>query len=221
MRNVVLAIIVVALAAGVAVAEKPMKADHNSGKSAMVPPSNEALQWIDYYNEGAAGFYGWNGLFYMSNLFKPDAGWYPLDVVALEVFPHELDGSTVTGNAGMIDGVAVFSPGAGILARELAVPGTVRTWTLVNLTSPPRITTGNFYGGIWNSTGIDGGRQASATGWTAPPTEPFTCLDGTAAAGATFTVNTCGDAYGTVSAAAVRAQVDSNVPVELMRFDVD
>jgi hypothetical protein len=226
MRQCALLLTVVVLTAGLVGAAGPSKAVRfetgPSDPGAGAGP--DALQWIDYWNTSSANYYTWDGLFYMSNLFKPQGTWYPLDVVALEVLAVGIDGLTNTGSAGVLDGVAVFDPTGALLARELNVNAQVGVWTIVNLTSPPRISTGNFFGGLWNSTGIDLGYQCTATGWTPPPTEPFNCVDYTGAtAGGTgaWAPSDCGNSYPTVSAASVRAQVDTNVPVELMRFTAD
>jgi hypothetical protein len=226
MRRTLSIAVVLVIISGLALASGPAKDRKILGgpDTSAVPPGSEALQWIDYWNTSSAAYYTWNGQFYMSNLFKPDGGWYPLDVVALEVLAVGLDGATATGAAGVIDGVAVFDSAGSLLARELNVAAQVGVWTMVNLTSPPRIAAGNFFGGLWNSTGVDLGYQCSAVNWTAPPTEPFNCIDytgATAGGNGAWAPSNCGDIYGTVSAASVRAQVDSNVPVELMRFDVD
>ena len=225
MRKALFAVLVVCLVAGIAFAAQPTKARRvNPGPAAGQPPSGgDALQWIDYWNTSSGAYYTWNGEFYMSNLFKPDASWYPLDVVALEVMAVGIDGSTATGASGFINGVAVFDPSGTLLARELAVAAQVGVWTMVNLSSPPRINTGNFFGGLWNSTGVDLGEQCTAINWTPPPTEPYNCIDytgATAGGNGAWAPSNCGDQYGTVSAASVRAQVNTNVPVELMRFDV-
>jgi hypothetical protein len=228
MKKAMLLVVVCCLIASVAVAATPAKGKKvvPGPGAAVPPPGGDALQWIDYWNTSSATYYTWTGFFYMSNLFKPQAGWYPLDVVALEVMPMGLDGNTVTGAAGTLNGVAVFDPAGTILARELNVPANVGVWTLVNLTTPPRINTGNFYGGLWNSSYVDLGFQCTAINWTPPPTEPFECVDtagGSPTAGAPgpWAPSGCGAQYGTVSAASVRAQVNTNVPVELMRFDVE
>ncbi len=226
MRKVLLVLVVVTFVSGVALAAGPAR-DHkivNPPADTYEPLGDRALEWIDYWNTSSAAYYSWNGFFYMSNLFKPDGGWYPLDVVALEVMAVGLDGNTATGAAGVINGVAVFDPTGILLARELDIAAMVGVWTIVNLTVPPRINTGNFFGGIWNSTGIDLGQQCTAVNWTPPPTEPFNCISfsgATAGGTGAWAPSDCGNSYPTVSAASVRAQVDSNVPVELMRFDVE
>jgi len=226
MRKAMLVVVVCCLIAGIAVAAAPTKAKRVvAGPGAAVPPQGgDALQWIDYWNTSSALFYTWNGTFYMSNLFKPQGGWYPLDVVALEVLAMGLDGNTVTGAAGTLDGAAVFDPAGTLLARELNIPAQVGIWTMVSLATPPRINTGNFYGGLWNSGGIDQGYQCTATNWTPPPNEPFECVSysgATAGGNGAWAPEGCGAQYPTVSAASVRAQVNTNVPVELMRFDVE
>jgi hypothetical protein len=194
------------------------------------PDGSKALEWIDYWNTGGSQF-TWSGdPAYMSNVFKPAAGLYPLDVVALEVWAYALDDNTTTGAAGTLNGVAVFDPAGTLLARELNISAQVKTWVNVPLTSPPRINTGNFIAGLWNSaagSGVynDAGYQCTALGWTAPPTEPMVFMTAGSAATAggagPWSPDTWGSGYSTVSAASVRAQIDSNVPVELMRFDVD
>jgi hypothetical protein len=229
--------VVVLTAASFVMAAKPAKHSRHKIKGTRAKMTEKskgkALVTLDYYNLASAAFYNWSGDFYMSNLFKPAGGSYPLDVIALEVYADGLDNNTVTGAAGVLNGVAVFDPAGTILKRELAVPVAVRTWTTVPLTPPlPNIATGNFYAGLWNSadasaggaiTAInDAGVQASATAWTGPPTEPFECMDGptgsTAGGAGPWAPGGCGAAYATVSAASVRAQINTNVPVELMRF---
>lgn len=226
MKKAMLLVVVSFLIAGIAVAAAPTKGQRVvPGPGAAAPPQGgEALQWIDYWNTSSANYYFWNGNFYMSNLFKPQGGWYPLDVVALEVLAMRLDGSTVTGAAGTLNGAAVFDPSGTLLARELNIPAQVGVWTMVNLTTPPRINTGNFYGGLWNSTSVDLGYQCTAINWTPPPTEPFEALvysGATAGGNGPWAPGGYGATYPTVSAASVRAQVNTNVPVELMRFDVE
>ena len=227
MKKALFVVVICCLIAGIAVAAAPAKAKRvvPGPNAAMPPQGGDALQWIDYWNTSSALFYTWNGTFYMSNLFKPQAGWYPLDVVALEVLAVGLDGNTVTGAAGTLNGAAVFNAaGTAVLARELNIPAQVGIWTMVNLTTPPRINTGNFYGGLWNSTSVDQGYQCTAINWTPPPTEPFediTYSGATAGGNGAWAPGGAGGQYGTISAASVRAQVNTNVPVELMRFDVE
>lgn len=226
MKRIMFVVVVCCLIAGIAVAAAPAKDKRViPGPNAALPPhGGDALQWIDYWNTSSAYYYQWNGSFYMSNLFKPQGSWYPLDVVALEVLAIGLDGNTVTGAAGTLNGAAVFDPTGTLLARQLNIPAQVGIWTMVNLTTPPRINTGNFYGGLWNSTSIDLGYQCTAVNWTPPPTEPFDCVSysgATAGGNGAWAPENCGAQYGTVSAASVRAQVNTNVPVELMRFDVE
>ena len=60
------------------------------------PPAGEAVYWLDYYDEGSATFYYWEGQFYMSNLFKPDPSWYPFGVVQAEVYLSELKPTDVS-----------------------------------------------------------------------------------------------------------------------------
>ena len=226
MRRVLLLVLVAGLVAGIAVAAQPAK-DRQVAPTAgalQAPAGGDALEWIDYWNTSSASYYTWNGLFYMSNLFKPDAGWYPLDVVALEVLAVGIDGNTATGASGFINGVAVFDPTGALLAREIAVAAQVGVWITVPLSTPPRINTGNFFGGLCNSTGIDLGYQCTAVNWTPPPTEPYNCIDysgATAGGNGAWTPSDCGNSYPTVSAASVRAQVNTNVPVELMNFNIE
>jgi hypothetical protein len=234
MKKALVLVVVIALIGAVTVlAAQPAKGVRSTtaGNSARPPAGADALQWIDYWNNSSAFFYTWTGSFYMSNVFKPQAGWYPLDVVALEVFADSLDGSQVTGAAGVLDGVAVFDPAGNVLWRQLNLNLPVRTWTQVPIATPPRITSGNFFGGMWNdnvagtpSIVDDGGYQCTAINWSAPPTEPFTCMNNpanTAGGPGAWTANTCGSTYPTVSAASVRAQINSNVPVELMRLGAE
>ncbi|MEN8162949.1 MAG: hypothetical protein ABFS37_02375 [Acidobacteriota bacterium] len=219
MRKIAFIFVAVALVGAVALAVGPSKAE-KVDRPANVESPDRAPQTIDYWGAGGAAFYSWNGDFYMSNLFKPTAGWYPLAVTSLDVMPARLDGLTGTGSAGVLDGVGVFDTAGGVLSRELAVAGSVNVWMNVPLSTPPQIATGNFYGGLWNGT-ADGGLQTTASNWTAPPTEPFNCLNGTGAAAAgPFTPSFCGDQYGTVSAASVIANVNTNIPDELMVFEV-
>jgi hypothetical protein len=225
-------VVVCCLIAGIAVAAAPTRVRQAAGapNAAGAPAGGEALQWIDYWNTSGAFYYTWSGNpDYMSNVFKPTAGWYPLDVVALEVWAFALDNNQTTGAAGVLNGVAVFDPAGGLLARQLNINAQVKTWTNVPLSSPPRINTGNFIAGLWNSNDgsslNDAGYQCTAINWTAPPTEPLIFL--TAGSGATaggagpWIPTDWGAGYSTVSAASVRAQVNTNVPVELMRFDVE
>jgi hypothetical protein len=230
MKKMMFVVVVCCLIASIAFAAAPAKGRKVvPGPNAAVPPQGgDALQWIDYWNTSSVNYYTWGGNFYMSNLFKPQGTWYPLDVVALEVLMVGLDGNTATGAAGTLNGAAVFNAGGtAVLARELNIPAQVGVWTLVNLTTPPRINTGNFYGGLWNSNDaamIDLGYQCTAANWTPPPTEPFNCIfysGATAGGNGAWAGNDCGSLWPTVSAASIRAQVNTNVPVELMRFDVE
>ncbi len=225
MRKALLVVVAVALVGAVAFAAAPAKGTKVNLANPAGPGQSEAPQTIDYWGAGGSSFYTWSGNFYMSNLFKPDAGWYPLDVTSLDVLPASLDSQTASGAAGVLNGVGVFSTAGAVLARELNVNATVSNWVNVPLTTVPRIAAGNFYGGLWNSAVSggptnDGGLQTTASNWTAPPTEPFQCLNGTAVnAAGPYTASNCGDTYTTVSAASVIANVNTNVPVELMRFD--
>ena len=221
MRKIVFVFVAVALVGTVALAVGPSKAE-KVNRPVNVQSPDRAAETIDYWGAGGSSFYTWSGIMYMSNLFVPTAGWYPLDVTSLDVMPARLDGSTASGFAGVLDGVAVFDTGGAVLSRELAVNGSVNVWINVPLSSPPQIAAGNFFGGIWNSTGVEGALQTTASNWTAPPTEPLNCLDGASAAAAgPFVPSNCGDAYSTVSAASVIANVNTNVPVELMRFEIE
>ncbi len=227
MRKVIIFAIVVALVGAAAVmAEQPrrQRVDNPPANAAQPPAADRALVWLDYWNAGGSHF-TWGGNMYMSNLFKPTAGTWPLDVVALEVYTRTLDGSTVTAAAGTLNGVAVFDPAGAVLSRQLNIAVTNRTWTQVPLVTQPTITTGNFYAGLWNdAVAGDRGWQCTALGWTTPPDEPFACITagtaGTANGAGPWTVGACGSGYSTVSAASIRAQVNTNVPVELMSFDV-
>lgn len=182
----------------------------------------KALVTLDYVDAGGT-FYLWNGTFYMSNVFKPGATDYPLQVVALDVYYTGLD--DLTTGAGVIDGVRVFDPAGAILATELNIAATIDAWTNVPITSPPTIAAGNFVAGGFNNYVSaadynDAMLQGSAINWTAPPDEPFVAVNGgaSAAAAGPWTVSAAGATYTTVSAATVVATINTNVPVELMRF---
>ncbi|MBK8595547.1 MAG: hypothetical protein IPP07_13510 [Holophagales bacterium] len=194
--------------------------------------SPSAAVVLDYLDPASAAFYSWTGNMYLSNLFIPAGGSYPLDVTDLEVFATSLDGSEVTGAAGVLDGVAVFdAAGTTILNRKLAVNMTVATWTTIPLVAPlPSIASGNFYAGGWNNsvtgTPNDGLQQGSANAaWTGAG-EPLNCITftgaaaGDAGAAGAWAPNGCGAAYSTVSAVAIRAHINTNTPVELMRFEI-
>lgn len=192
--------------------------------------SPKALVTLDYFNLGSAAFYYWGGPNYMSNIFQPGAGDYPLDVVSAEVYYAALDDVTTTGAAGTIDGVRVFDPAGAILASQLGVPGLANSWNTVTFTTPPTIAAGTFLAGGFNSyvsstDRNDGMLQGSAQAWTGPPTEPFRMLDaGTAATAGSpgpWTVMDSGAAWATTSAASIRVTINTNVPVELMRFDAE
>jgi hypothetical protein len=202
------------------------------------PAGGGAQYWLDYFNAGPAGTYLWNGLFYMSNMFKPDPAWYPFGILTVEVFPGRLDGLTTTSAAGIIDGVRVFTGAGGnaslvnVVAEQFDVAGAAQVWVPVNWATgtAPVISSGDFWAGIWNSTDVEGGLQGSTNGsWIGPPVEPFECIDfltGTPTAQSAgpwylHLTGNCGDQYGTTSAAAVRVLVDDTIPVELMRFSVE
>jgi hypothetical protein len=195
--------------------------------------SGEAQYLLDYFFEGPAGVYTWNGFFYMSNMFKPDPGWYPFGIMTVEVLPARIDGFSTTGAVGSIDGIAIFTgagPTVNVAAQTLGMAGTVAAWVPYSFTAGNAvvINSGNFWAGIFNNT-LEGGLQGSAINWTGPPVEPFECIDtavGSPTAGAPgpWTLHDpgdCGDQYGTTSAATVRVTVDDTVPVELMRFSVE
>jgi hypothetical protein len=195
----------------------------------------ETLYTLDYFFAGPAGTYTWNGTFYMSNMFKPDPLWYPFGIMTVEVNPARLGGLTTTGVAGTIAGVRIFTgagPTVNVAASRLALTGAaVGTWYPVNFTAATAVVigSGNFWAGLWNSTGVEGGLQGEATGWVAPPVEPFECINsggatpsaGGAGPWSLHATGDCGDQYGTTSAATVRVTVDDTVPVELMRFSVE
>ncbi|MCE7957979.1 MAG: hypothetical protein DYH06_08595 [Acidobacteria bacterium ACB2] len=187
----------------------------------------KALVTIDYVDTGST-FYTWGGDNYMSNIFKPAGGSYPLDVVSLDVYYSYIDDSSTA--AGSIDGVRVFDEAGTVLASQRGVAGTPRTWVNVAFASPPQIAAGNFIGGTWNSNVSSTDRNdcpiqgAVNANWTAPPVEPFRLLTGGATAGAAgpWTVVDAGAAYTTTtSAATVIANINTNVPVELMRFSAE
>jgi len=195
----------------------------------------EALYTLDYFFAGPAGTYTWNGIFYMSNMFKPDPTWYPFGIMTVEVNPARLGGLSTAGATGTIAGVRIFTgagPTVNVAAERLALAGAaVGTWYPVNFTTATAVVigSGNFWAGLWNSTYVEGGLQGEATGWVAPPVEPLECINSagaTPAAGGAgpwslHAAGACGDQYGTVSAATVRVTVDDTVPVELMRFSVE
>jgi hypothetical protein len=232
MKNVLIVGAMLVLVGGVVWAAAPVSRHLESTgalNAAGGPPGGEALEWLDYWNTSGS-YYTWSGTpNYMSNVFKPQGTWYPLDVVAVEVWAYALDNNVTTGAAGVLNGVAVFDPAGAILARELNIAAQVKTWTNVPISSPPRINTGNFIAGLWNSNDgtdyNDAGYQCTAINWTAPPTEPLIFMTagtaGTAGAAGPWVTANWGANYSTISAASIRAQVDTNVPVELMRFDVN
>lgn len=195
---------------------------------------------LDYLDPASSAFYTWTGNMYLSNLFIPAGGSYPLVVTDLEVFAPSLNGSEVTGAAGVLDGVAVFdAAGTTILNRKLAVNATVATWTTIPLVAPlPQIASGNFYAGGWNNNAAgstpsapsipnDGLQQGSANAaWTGAG-EPLNCISftgataGDAGAAGPWAPDGCGAVYSTVSAVAIRAHINTNTPVELMRFEIE
>jgi len=211
---------------------------HPSQGSSGAAGSGETLHVLDYFMAGPAGTYTWTGLFYMSNMFKPDPGWYPFGIVTVEVNPAMLGGLTTTGAGGTIAGVRIFTGTGGptaeanTVAERFALTGAaVGTWYPVNFTAGTAvvINSGNFWAGLWNSSYVEGGLQGEATNWTAPPAEPMECIDTAGgsptvgAAGPWFlhAAGNCGDQYGTVSAATVRVTLDDTIPVELMRFSAE
>jgi hypothetical protein len=236
MRKMLVAVAVVALIAGAVYADQNVK---GARKDMTLPQTNpdggEAQYLLDYFFDGPAGTYTWTGLFYMSNMFKPDPGWYPFGIMTVEVNPAYIDGLGTTGVVGNIDGIAIFTgfgPTVNVAARTLGVPGTVGAWVPYSFTAGNAvvINSGNFWAGIFNSSYMEGGLQGSAINWTGPPVEPFECVDttvvGSPTAGAAgpwmlHVPGNCGDQYGTTSAATVRVTVDDTVPVELMRFTVE
>ena len=92
-----------------------------------------------------------------------------------------------------------------------------------------QIAAGNFWGGGWQvyestpGAFADRPRCGTATGAWTSANEPQAGFTGntTSQAAAGWTATQIGSGYSTASAAMVRAVVDSNVPVELMRFNVE
>lgn len=236
MRRALVVVALVAVVGGIAYASDNVRGARVEMPNMDTTPmeGGETVYTLDYFFAGPAGTYTWNGLFYMSNMFKPDPSWYPFGIMTVEVNPGALDGTTATGAVGVIDGVRIFTgagPTVNVAAERFNLTGSVGTWLPVNFTagSAVVINSGNFWAGMFNSGGVEGGLQGSAVGWTGPPVEPFECIDTaggspTAAGGGPWQLHAtgdCGDQYGTTSAATVRVAVDDTVPVELMRFAVE
>jgi len=206
----------------------------NDNLKALKAPKGTAI--LDYFDPASAYIYTWGGpSFYMSNLFKPEPGWYPFQVTHLFVLPARIDDLTTTSAAGTINRVRVFLPGSKkgsvtIAGEETNIPGYVGTWNTIALGSPVDILTGNFYAGMWNMTTVndtasEGLWQGSVYNWTPPPIEPFVLIQNTnttysSAQTTGWTTDTPG--YITTSAASIAVLCDGDtVPVELMNFSAE
>jgi len=219
------ALVIVVLVAVVAVAADSTKEmqlrvpeDRDFGGSAT--KATEAIEVIDYWS-GAGGLWTWGGTdFYLANLFKPDPTWYPLNILNLEVIFGEVDGGTI----GTVNRVRVFGPALSVLGEVVNQAGVgTTTWVPFTFATPINIAAGDFFGGAWNTT-LENNLGGTATGWTAAtPAEPQVRIQGGASSGAAvgWVSDQIGAGYPTVSCAVARATVDSNVPVELMRFSVE
>jgi len=207
----------------------PKPVNPGTGKIKPLKPADKGSAIIDYFYNVRFFF---TDDFYLSNVFKPEPGWYPFQVTKLYILPYYLDG--VTSGQGIINRIRVWVPGGSKGAVDTVyqfanVPATVYTWNTLTLGTPPTILTGNFYAGMWNSgttaTVGDHGLIGTATGWTAPPKEPFQIITGptTSAATTGWTAFTWGQtAYTTLFAAAIAAEVTGDsVPVELMEFSAE
>jgi len=186
--------------------------------------NTEAIETLDYFDP--LGFtWSWNvaGPRYVGNIFTPAGGSYPLAIQRLEVIFRTIDGT----GGGTIDGVGLFDGTGNLLAHVGGVTGaSTGTWIQFPFASPyPEIAAGNFWGGGWqDTTASDRPLCGTATtGWT-NANEPQATI-ANSATGSQFPVGwsafRIGSGYPTASAAAVRAVIDTNVPVELMRFDVE
>jgi hypothetical protein len=226
MRSV-LCFVAVLLAAGLVAAGSAEK--EPAGKLDTPPPAfsggGEAIEVLDYFDPLGAATWTWgiDAPRYMGNVFVPNGGWYPLAIQRLEVIMAWVDGT----GAGTVDRVAVFNDAGTMMASVAGLPGILTgTWVPFTFASPyPEIAAGNFWGGAWQGTG---GLEDRPLGGTATAAwtnfnEPQRGIAGppTSAAPTGWATTHIGSAYPTASAHAVRAVVDTNVPVELMRIDVE
>lgn len=218
--------VAILLAAGLVSAGSAEKVPE--GKLDPAPPAfsggGEAIEYLDYFDP--AGFtwtWGVDAPRYMGNVFVPVGGWYPLAIQRLEVIMAWVDGT----GAGTVDRVAAFNDAGTMMASVAGLPGVLTgTWVPFTFASPyPEIAAGNFWGGVWQATGGLEDRPLGGTAtvaWT-NFTEPQRGISGppTSAAPTGWATTHIGSTYSTASATAIRAVVDTNIPVELMRFDVE
>ncbi|MCD4748003.1 MAG: hypothetical protein K8R59_01410 [Thermoanaerobaculales bacterium] len=182
------------------------------------PPEGRAPQTIDYL---AAPGWTYGDGFYFGNLFHPDGGWYPVQVQSFDVVMQNVDGTATT--TGVLDRVVLVNPAGSVLASAANVPGVAAgTWANIPLATPQTIASGDFIGFVWQPDSNERLYGGTATNWnTSVSREPHRAGGGTAAAAAITVTSAIGSGYATVSAAAIRANVDTNVPVELMAFSVE
>lgn len=177
---------------------------------------NRAPQTIDYL---AAPSWTWGGGFYFGNLFHPTAGWYPVQVQSFDVVMYLVDST----GSGVLDRVVLTNPAGSVLASAANVPGVATsTWVNIPLPTPQTIASGDFIGFVWQPSSGEVLMGGPGTNWlTSVSREPQRAGAGTAAAAGITVTSAIGNTWTTVSAAAIRANVDTNVPVELMAFSVE
>jgi hypothetical protein len=180
--------------------------------------AGRAAQTIDYLTSVG---WTWGSGFYFGNLFHPDGTWYPLQVQSFDVIMQHVDGTAAT--TGVLDRVVLCNPAGNVLASAVNVAGVPEgAWANIPLAAPVTITSGDFIGLVNQPGATEQLFGGTATNWnTTVSREPQRRGNGTAAASILSITSGIGSNYATVSAAAIRANIDTNVPVELMAFDVE
>jgi hypothetical protein len=212
--------VVLVVAAVVAVAAQPTKKSVFPATVGRGEVSGEAIEVIDYWI-GTGSLWTWGGTdFYLANIFKPNLSWYPLNILRLEIIFGEVD----AGAFGTVNRVRIFGPLLTVLGEVVNQAGVgTTTWVPFTFATPISIAAGDFIGGAWN-TPYENNLGGTATGWPpGVPTEPQIQVYGGASSGATtgWATSQIGVGYPTISCAVARAIIDSNIPVELMRFEIE
>ncbi|MEN8163964.1 MAG: hypothetical protein ABFS37_07540 [Acidobacteriota bacterium] len=191
------------------------------------PSDTDTFLTLDYFDPNGSTHY-WDFIGgdprYVGNIFRPESDWYPLSIQRLEVIFAAVD----TSASGTVNRVAVFDGTGNLLAGVADVPGVpVGTWVPFTFSSAPEIAAGDFWGGAWQrapgSPNRDNVRCGVATSAWTDSNEPQIGIRNPAATSAApsgWYPTQIGTPilYPTVSAAAVRAVIDtSTVPVEIMR----
>ena len=215
----VLAVLVLGVAVAVGAANmQRQRVDPIEVTADPAPAGDRAPQTISYLD--VIGW-NWGSGFYFGNLFHPDGAWYPLQVQSFDVMMMVIDGTT--GSTGVLDRVVLTNPVGVVLGSAANVPGVQQqAWANIPLATPVTISSGDFIGFVWQPDSNEVLYGGIAVNWnTTVSREPHRAASGTAAAPVLTVSSAIGSSFTTTSAAAIRANVDTNVPVELMAFDVE